>query len=164
MLSGKDTLKRTEPPAWIMPVAWCAVTTAIIAGGLTVPFEAGPGASGFDYVFAASGYDRAFAEALAIYAVTAAALGVAFMFIPKATTWRFRKGMAWATFMLMVLGGIMMLMVPQLLRWMATDGERPALVAAAWSVAWMDAGARISIAGGLVALATFFDAWWRRTV
>ncbi|HEY7799999.1 MAG TPA: hypothetical protein VIA80_14615 [Hyphomonadaceae bacterium] len=162
MLSGNDSLKRTEPAGWIMPVAWCAVTTVIVAAGLTVPFEAGPRASGFDYLFVAGGYDTAFVQALAIYAVAAAALGGAFMFIPKATTWRFRKGMAWATFMLMVLGGVMMLIVPQFMRWLVAGSEGPVTMAAAWSVAWMDAGARIAVAGVLVALATFLDAWLHR--
>lgn len=162
MSSGNDSLARAEPAGWIMPVAWCAVTTVIIAAGLTVPFEAGPQASGFDYLFVAGGYDRAFVELLAVYAGAAAALGVAFMFTPKATNWRFRKGMAWATFMLMVVGGVMMLIVPQLLRWLVAGTEGPVTATAAWSVAWMDAGARISIAGGLVALATFFDAWLHR--
>ncbi len=146
-----------------MPVAWCAVTTVIIAAGLTVPLEAGPQALGFDYLFVAGGYDTAFAQGLAVYAAAAAMLGAAFMFIPKATNWRFRKGMAWATFMLMVVGGVMMLIVPQLLRWLAAGSEGPITVAAAWSVTWMEAGARIAIAGGLVALATFFDAWLHRT-
>ena len=162
MLSGNDSLMRTEPAGWIMPVAWCAVTTMIVAAGLTVPFEAGPRASGFDYLFVAGGYDTAFTQALAVYAIAAAALGGAFMFIPKATTWRFRKGMAWATFMLMVIGGVMMLIVPQLIRWLVSGSEGPVTVAAAWSVAWMDAGARISVAGGLVALATLLDAWLHR--
>jgi hypothetical protein len=84
------------------------------------------------------------------------------MFIPKATTWRFRKGMAWATFMLMVLGGVMMLIVPQFMRWLVAGSEGPVTMAAAWSVAWMDAGARIAVAGVLVALATFLDAWLHR--
>jgi len=146
----------------MLPVAWCAVTTVIIAAGLTVPFEAGPQASGFDYLFVAGGYDTVFTQSLAVYAVTAAALGAAFMFIPKATAWRFRKGLAWSTFMLMVVGGIMMLIVPQLIRWLVAGSEGPVTIAAAWSVAWMEAGARIAVAGGLVALATFLDAWLHR--
>jgi hypothetical protein len=162
MRRDHDMLDKTGSPAWLLPLAWCAVTTVIIAAGLTVPFEAGPQASGFDYLFVAGGYDRAFAQSLAIYGAAAAGLGALFMFVPKATNWRFRKGMAWATFVLMVVGGVMMLIVPQLLRWLVADSEGPVTVAAVWSVTWMDAGARISIAGGLVALATFFDAWVHR--
>ena len=164
MRHGDGSFGKAGPGNWVLPLAWCAVTTVIIAAGLTAPFEAGPKASGFDYLFTAGGYDTAFVQSLAIYAVAAAALGGAFMFIPKATNWRFRKGLAWATFMLMVIGGIMMLVVPQLLRLLVAGSEGPVTSAAAWSVAWMDAGARISIAGGLVALATFLDAWLHRTV
>ncbi len=160
MRPANDTLQRTESGAWLLPLAWCAVTTLIIAAGLTVPLEAGPQASGFDYLFVAGGHDTAFTQSLGLYAIAAAILGAAFMFIPKATSWRFRKGMAWATFMLMVSGGVMMLIVPQLLRWLAVDGA--ATASAAWSVLWMEVGARISLAGGLVALATFFDAWFHR--
>jgi hypothetical protein len=152
----------SEPAGGIMPLAWCAVTTVIIAAGLTVPFDAGPQAAGFDYLFTAGGYDTAFTRSLAAYGAVAAGLGAGFMFVPRMTGWRFRKGLAWATFMLVVLGGIMMVIVPQVLRWLVSDHEGPVTSAAAWSVVWMDAGARIAIAGGLVALATFFDAWLRR--
>jgi hypothetical protein len=162
MLHENDTLKSITSGNWILPMTWCAATTVIIAAGLIVPFGAGPPALGFDYLFVAGGHDAAFVQSLAVYAVAAAALGAAFMFIPKATNWRFRKGMAWAAFILMVVGGMMMLIVPQLLRWLVSGSEGPVIGAAAWSVVWMDLGARISIAGGLAALATFFDAWLRR--
>jgi hypothetical protein len=162
MLSQSNRQERSEPAGWIMPLAWCAVTTVIIAAGLTAPLEAGPPAAGFDYLFTAGGYDSVFVQSLGTYSVAAAVLGVAFMFVPKMTSWRFRKGPAWATFMLVVTGGVMMLVIPQFLRWLVSDHEGPVTSAAAWSVVWMDAGARISIAGGLVALATFFDAWLRR--
>jgi len=162
MIPRNGTLKVTAPDAWVLPLAWCAVMTAIIAAGLGGPLEAGPAAAGFDYLFTAGGHDTTFVRSLAAYGVAASILGAAFMFIPKATSWRFRKSLAWATFTMMVIGGIMMLIVPQLLRWMVADNEGPVTATAAWSVAWMDAGARVSIAGGLVALATFADAWLHR--
>jgi hypothetical protein len=162
MLSHSNRQERSEPAGRIMPLAWCAVTTVIIAAGLTVPFEAGPQAAGFDYLFTAGGYDTAFTQSLAAYGAAAAGLGAGFMFVPRMTGWRFRKGLAWATFMLMVIGGIMMLIVPPFLRLLVSDHEGPVTSTAVWSVVWMDSGARISVAGGLVALATFFDAWLRR--
>ena len=162
MLHDSDTLTGIASGRWVLPMAWCAVTTMIIATGLIVPFEAGPQALGFDYLFVAGGHDTVFVQSLAVYAIAAAALGAAFMFIPKATNWRFRKGPAWAAFILMVVGGIMMLIVPQLLRWLVAGSDGPVIETAAWSVVWMDLGARISIAGGLAGLATFFDAWLHR--
>lgn len=162
MIAGNEMLKTTAAGAWVLPLAWCAVTTAIIVAGLGVPLKAGPAAAGFDYLFTAGGHDTAFERLLAAYGAAASILGAAFMFVPKTTSWRFRKSLAWATFTMMVIGGVMMLIVPQLLRWLVADNEGPVTATAAWSVAWMDAGARVSIAGGLVALATFADAWLRR--
>jgi hypothetical protein len=155
MPSQNDRLERPEPAGWIMPVAWCVVTAAIVASGLAVPLEGGPTAAGFPV-----GEGGDFMQRLALYSVFAAGLAAAFMFAPKVTRWRFRKGMAWSTFMLVAIGGVMMLVVPQLLLDLAQGYD--ASLALAWSSVWMDAGARISIAGGLVALATFLDAWMHR--
>jgi hypothetical protein len=142
----------------MMPVAWCAVTSAIIASGLTVPLEGGPQA-GFGYMFVAAGHGDAFMQGLALYSAFAAGLGIAFMFVPKLTSWRIRNGLAWSTFMLMAVGGTMMLVAPQALLALARSSDSgDTSLALAWSVAWIDAGTRLSLAGGLVGLATFVDA------
>jgi hypothetical protein len=148
-----------------MPVAWCAVTALIIASGLAVPMAGGPGEAGFGYVFEAVGYGQDLMRGLALYSAAAAVLGVAFMFTPKVSGWRFNKGLAWSTFMLMAIGGALMLVAPQALLAMAAgNGERATSLTQVWSIVWIDAGARISIAGVLVAIATFVDAWLRRRV
>jgi hypothetical protein len=153
----------TGPKIWLMPIAWCAVTTLIIASGLAVPMAGGPGAAGFGYVFEAVGYGQDFMSGLALYSAAAAGLGVAFMFTPKVSGWRFSRGLAWSTFLLMAIGGALMLVAPRaLLALAAGSGERATSLAQVWSIVWIDAGTRISIAGVLVAIATFVDAYLRR--
>jgi hypothetical protein len=152
-----------ESAKWVMPIAWCAVTSAIIVSGLAVPLEGGLEASGFGFFFPADGQGDAYTRSIAPFSAAAAVLGAAFMFIPKMTNWRIRKGLAWSTFMLMVFGGIMMLIAPQAFVAIARANGGAALgMAVDWSVVWMDAGARISVAGGLLAVATFVDAWAHR--
>jgi hypothetical protein len=155
MLAADNSLEGPRPVTSIMPMVWCVVTTAIIASGFAVTLGGGPVAAGFAVQ---QGGD--FKQALALYAVFAASLGVAFMFVPKATNWRIHKGLAWSTFMLAATGGVMMLVVPQILLNLARGYDMSA--ALVWSAAWMEAGERISMAGGLVALAAFFGAWLRR--
>jgi hypothetical protein len=152
MRAAHNSFERARPVTPIMPMAWCVVTTGIIASGYAVTLGGGPVAAGFAI---RQGGD--FMQGLALYAAFAASLGVAFMFVPKATKWRIHAGLAWSTFMLAAAGGIMMLVVPQILLNLARGYDMSA--ALAWSAAWMEAGERISMAGGLVALATFFGAW-----
>jgi len=153
----------TSPKTWMMPVAWCAATTSIIASGLAVPMAGGPGAAGFGYVFEVVGYGADFRLGLTLYALAAAALGAAFMFAPKITNWRFSSGLAWTTLLFVAIGGLLMLVVPQVLLALAEpDGARATSLAQAWSIAWLEAGSRISVAGVLVAVATFIDAYLRR--
>lgn len=144
-----------------MPIIWCAATAAIIASGLAVPFNGGTGAS-FGYVFEVAGHGLAFRQGLALYGVAAAGLGAAFMFVPKTTRWPLSKGLAWATFMLMVIGGLTMLVVPQVLVAIAAGGgDRAEGLASLWAASWVEAGSKLSFAGGIVGAATFFDAWLR---
>lgn len=151
------------PTRWVLPLAWCAITTVIIASGLNVPLAGGPSEAGFGYVFVVSGYGGDFMRGLALYGLSAAALGAAFMFVPKVTHWRISKGLAWSTLVLMAVGGALMLVVPQLLVGM-TEGssEAASSLAKAWSVTWMEAGSRISAVGVLMGLATFAEAWLNR--
>jgi hypothetical protein len=145
----------------VLPVAWCAVTAVIIASGLNVPLAGGPQQAGFGYVFVVGGFGGDFMRGLALYGLAAAALGVAFMFVPRATGWRISKGLAWSTLMLMAIGGVLMLVVPQLLVRLAEgSSEAASSLAQAWSVTWMEAGSRISIVGALMGLATFGEAFW----
>jgi hypothetical protein len=148
---------------WILPVVWCAITASIIALGLQVPMAGGTAGAGFGYVFEVAGYGADFRKSLALYSAASAVLGVAFMFAPKVTSWPIRKAMAWPTLMLMAVGGILMLIVPQaLIALAAGSGERATGVAQVWSITWMEAGSRISLAGVLVGLATFLDAFLNR--
>jgi hypothetical protein len=142
---------------------WCAITTAIIALGLQVPMAGGPADAGFGYVFEVVGYGADFRKSLALYSAASAVLGVAFMFAPQVTNWPIRKGMAWPTLVLMAAGGVLMLVVPQaLIALAASSGERATGLAQVWSISWMEAGSRISLAGVLVGLATFLDAFLNR--
>jgi hypothetical protein len=153
----------TGPKVWLMPVAWCAVTALIIASGLAVPMAGGPGEAGFGYVFEAVGYGQDFMRGLALYSIAAAALGAAFMFTPKVSNWRFNQALAWLSFLLTAIGGALMLVTPQALLAAAEGrGEQATAMAQAWSMTWIEAGARVSIAGVLVAVATFIDAYLRR--
>ena len=162
-IAGEHALDRAEPVRWVMPVAWCAATSAIIASGLAVPLEGGLAASGFGFFFPTDGQVDIYTRGLAPFSAAAAVLGAAFMFIPKMTTWRIRKGLAWSTFMLMVIGGMMMLVVPQALIAIARANGGSAIgLAVDLSVMWMDFGARLSAVGGLLAIATFVDAWAHR--
>jgi hypothetical protein len=146
---------------WTLPVVWCGTTAAIIASGLVVQLGGGTGAS-FGYVFDVMGHGVAFRQGLALYGLAAAVLGAAFMFAPKAAHWNLNKGLAWTTFMLMVIGGIVMLIVPQLLVAIADGGgDRAEGLAALWSGTWVEAGARLSFAGGIIGVATFLEAWLR---
>jgi hypothetical protein len=151
----------TGPTRWVLPLAWCAVTTVIIASGLNVPLAGGPQQAGFGYVFVVGGFGGEFMRGLALYGLAAAALGAAFMFLPKATGWRISKGLAWSTLMLMAIGGALMLVVPQVLVGLAGDAsEAASALAQSWSVTWMEAGSRISLVGVLMGLATFAEAAW----
>jgi hypothetical protein len=144
-----------------MPVIWCAATGIIMASGLAVQFSGGTSAN-FGYVFEASGHGLAFRQGLALYGLVATALGAAFMFVPKATRWPISKGLAWATFMLMVLGGLTMLVVPQgLVAIAAGGGERAEGLASMWAATWVEVGSKLSFAGTVVGAATFLDAWLR---
>jgi hypothetical protein len=146
----------------VLPVAWCGVTAAIIASGLNVPLAGGPGQAGFGYVFIVAGYGGDFMQGLALYALAAASLGATFMLVPKMTRWRISKGLAWSTLILMAVGGVLMLIVPQVLVRLAEGKEAASGLAQAWSVSWMEAGSRISIVGVLMGLATFVEAWLSR--
>jgi hypothetical protein len=146
---------------WGMPLVWCAATAVIIATGLIVPLGGGTVAN-FGYVFEAAGYGDAFRQGLSIYGLAAAALGAAFMFVPKATRWPFSQGLAWSTFMLMVIGGLTMLVVPQVLVSIAAGGgDRAEGLASMWAALWLEAGAKLTFAGAIVGAATFLDAWMR---
>jgi hypothetical protein len=145
-----------------MPVVWCAANTLIIAVGLMVPLADGLGSSRFGYVFELTGSGAAFRQGLALYGVAAAGLGAAFMFIPKMPRWSINRGLAWSTFMLMVLGGVLMLIVPQGLVALAAGGPETATgLARMWSAVWVEAGSKISLAGAIVGAATCLDAWLR---
>ncbi|HEV7694503.1 MAG TPA: hypothetical protein VGO52_26945 [Hyphomonadaceae bacterium] len=151
--------------AWALPVVWCGVTAAIIASGLVVQLGGGTGAS-FGYVFDVTGHGVAFKQGLALYGLAAAVLGAAFMFVPKlgrgTARWDLHKGLAWTTFMLMVIGGIVMLIVPQILVAIAQGGgDRAEGLATMWSGAWVEAGAKLSFAGVIIGVATFLEAWFR---
>jgi hypothetical protein len=152
----------TRPMKWILPAAWCGVTATITASGLNLPLAGGPHAAGFGYVFVVSGYGSDFMQGLALYAVAAAGLGAAFMFVPKLTRWRISKGLAWSTLMLMAMGGALMLIAPQVLVRLGEGSEAASSLAQAWAVTWMEAGSRISIAGVLMGLATFAEAYFSR--
>jgi hypothetical protein len=147
---------------WVLPLAWCGVTAVIIASGLNVPLAGGPSETGFGYVFVVSGYGGDFMRGLALYALAAAGLGAAFMFVPRLTAWRISKGLAWSTLMLMAVGGALMLVAPQVLVRLAEGNEAASGLAKAWSVTWMETGSRISIVGVLMGLATFGEAWFSR--
>jgi hypothetical protein len=148
---------------WILPVVWCAITAVIIALGLQVLMAGGPADAGFGYVFEVTGYGADFRKSLALYSAASAVLGVAFMFAPQVTNWPIRKGMAWPTLVLMAVGGILMLILPQaLIALEAGSGGRATGLAQVWSITWMEAGSRISLAGVLVGLATFLDAFLNR--
>jgi hypothetical protein len=147
----------------VLPLAWCAITTIIIAWGLNVPLAGGPQQAGFGYVFVVGGFGSEFMRGLALYALSAAALGAAFMFVPRVTGWRISKGLAWSTLMLMAVGGALMLVVPQVLVRLADgSGETASSLAQAWSVTWMEAGSRISFVGVMMGVATFAEAWFGR--
>jgi hypothetical protein len=144
-------------------VAWCGITAVIIASGLNVPLAGGPHEAGFGYVFIVSGYGFEFMRGLALYGLAAAALGVAFMFVPRITMWRISRGLAWSTLILMAVGGVLMLIVPQVLvRMTEGTGNAASSLAEAWSVTFMEAGSRISVVGVLMGLATFAEAWLSR--
>lgn len=148
---------------WVLPLVWCGVTALIIASGLQVPMAGGPSAAGFGYVLGVAGYGDAFLRSLALYSGAAAVLGAAFMFAPRVTGWPISRGLAWVTLMLMAVGGALMLVVPQTLVALAEgSNDRAWGLAQVWSVTWMEAGSRISVAGVLVGVATFVDAWLRR--
>jgi hypothetical protein len=148
---------------WVLPIVWCGITAAIIALGLQVSMAGGTAPPTFGYVFEVAGYGADFRESLALYSGASALLGVAFMLAPKMTTWPIRKGMAWPTLVLMAVGGVLMLIVPQALIVLAAgSGEQTTGLAQVWSITWMEAGSRISIAGVLVGLATFLDAFLNR--
>src|SRR5262245_26540604 len=154
---------RDEPGklVWAMPLAWCGATTAIIASGLAVQLGGGTGAS-FGYVFDVMGHGLAFRQGLALYGLAAAVLGVGFVFFPRSARWTLNKGLAWTTFMLVVMGGIVMLIVPQLLVAIAEGGgDRAVGLASLWSGMWVEAGAKLSFAGAIIGVATFLDAWLR---
>ena len=156
-------VEATGSKIWLMPVAWCIATTLIIASGLAGPMADGPGEARFGYVFEMVGYGRDLKLGLALYSIAAALLGVAFMFTPKVSGWRFNQALAWLAFLLMAIGGTLMLVVPQALLALAEGrGERAVALAQAWSATWVEAGARISMSGVLVAVATFVDAYLRR--
>jgi hypothetical protein len=146
-----------------MPIAWCAATMLIIASGLGVPMAGGPGEAGFGYVFEVTGYGQDLRSGLALYSLAAALFGIAFMFLPKLAGWRFNPTLAWLAFMLMAIGGVLMLVAPQALLAMADGrGEGATALAQAWSATWIEAGGRISMSGALVATATFVDGYFRR--
>jgi hypothetical protein len=158
-----DTIKAAPARTAAMPLIWCAATAAIIASGLVVPLSGGVSA-GFGGVFEL-GHGQDFRQGLALYGVGAAVLGAAFMFAPRRAGWRLHNGLAWTTFMLMVVGGILMLIVPQALVALAEGGgEKATALAQMWSAAWFEAGSKISFAGAIVGAATFLDAWIRRKV
>ncbi len=158
-----DTTETIAPDklTWTLPVIWCAATAAIILTGLAVPLQGGPGEAGFGYVFEVAGYGHTLRQGLAVYSAAAAGLGLAFMFIPKMHGWRINRALAWATFVLMMIGGMLMLVVPQALVALAEGSEAEAL-ARAWSGTWLDAGSRISLSAMMVGVATLGDAWMRR--
>jgi hypothetical protein len=144
-----------------MPVVWCGATALIIASGLVSSLAGGAGAT-FGYVYDVLGRGVAFRQGLALYGLAAAVLGAAFMFVPKAACWNLNKGLAWTTFMLMVIGGILMLVVPQVLVAIANGGgDRAEGLASLWSGAWTEAGAKLSFAAAIIGVATFLDAWLR---
>jgi hypothetical protein len=152
-------LNETPPMKWVLPVAWSCVTAAIIASGLNVTMSGGPLAAGFGYVFVLSGFAGDFSRGLALYGAAAAALGAAFALIPRKTGLQLSKGLAWSTLLLMAVGGVLMLIVPQVLVGMTVGGnEDAAALAKAWAVTWMEAGSRISAMGALMGLATFGEA------
>jgi hypothetical protein len=154
-IPGRPTL------TWAMPVVWCGATTAIIASGLVAPLSGGTGAT-FGYVFDVLGHGMAFRQGLALYGLAAAVLGAAFMFAPKLGRWNLNRGLAWTTFMLMVIGGIVMLIVPQVLVAIASGGgDRAEGLASLWSGTWVEAGAKLSFAGAIIGVATFLEAWLR---
>jgi hypothetical protein len=98
---------------------------------------------------------------LALYSATAAGLGAVFMFAPK-RGWRLNRALAWLSFLFIAMGGAVMLIVPQaLLALVEGRGDRATALAQAWSMTWVEAGARISVAGVLVAVATLVDAYVR---
>jgi hypothetical protein len=143
-------------PTWALPLVWCGVTAAIIASGLAVQLGGGTGAS-FGYMFDVMGHGMAFRQGLALYGLAAAVLGAGFMFAPKLASgrWNLNKGLAWATFMLMVVGGIVMLIVPQVMAAIAAGGgDRAQGLASLWSGTWVEAGAKLSFAGAIIGVAT----------
>lgn len=148
---------------WVLPSVWCAITAVIIASGLQVPMSGGLSAAGFSYVFGVASHGETYRYGLIFYACTSAVLGAGFMFIPKITPWAISRAMAWSTLMLMAIGGVLMLIVPQVLVAITANANAGAWsVAQVWSAAWLEAGLRISIAGGLLGLATLVEAWMRR--
>lgn len=155
------TAQSHAAPVWTMPIIWCAVTTAIIAAGLGVTLSGGTSTS-FGYMFELTGNGNAFRQGLAFYGLLAAGLGAAFMFVPKATRWQFSNGLAWTTFLFMVIGGLTMLVVPQLLTVIASGGgDRAEGLAALWAATWIELGAKLCFAGAIIGAATFLDAWFR---
>jgi hypothetical protein len=110
-------------------------------------------------VFVLSGFAGDFSFGLALYATAAAALGAGFALIPRKMGLRLSKGLAWSTLLLMAVGGVLMLIVPQVLVGMTLGGnEDAAALAKAWAVTWMETGSRISVVGALMGLATFGEA------
>ncbi len=156
-------MRATRRIQWVLPSVWCAITTVIIASGLQVPMSGGLSEAGFSYVLGVASHGETYRYGLTLYAAASALLGVGFMFIPQVTSWRINRGMAWSTLMLMAVGGALMLVVPQVLVAMTAGANDSAWsLGQVWSAAWLEAGSRISIAGGLLGLATLVDAWMRR--
>ena len=161
--AGTVNERRVGPMQWIMPLAWCAVTAIIVASGLNVELAGGPTAAGFGYVFLVAGYGAAFKQGLALYSIAAAVLGLGFMLVPRMTAGKINKGLAWSTLALMAIGGLLMLVAPQVLVAMAGSPDDAAYgVARSWAVTWMEAGSRVSISGAAMGLATFGEAFWSR--
>ena len=155
---------RLARAGWALPSVWCLITALIIASGLQVPMTGGLGEAGFSYVLGVAAQGEAFRQYLSIYAGASALLGIGFMFLPQWTGWRLSRAMAWSTLMLMAIGGTLMLIVPQVLVAMTAGANASAWsLAQMWSVTWMEAGSRVALAGGLLGLATFAEAWLRNT-